>query len=266
MKLKLLYIFLVACIATNAQKVIFFKGKIVDSTKALKNVHIVNLTNNKGTFSNDAGLFTIPSKKNDTLQITAIGFKTNQIIVKSYHFIEHQNIIVLKKDVYTLDEIIVKKHNLTGSLSLDIKKPKSTYKEKAVEGLVEQIKKMSFYEISKMGIDFKEAHLKKPTELRLPNDKFEGFGPAIGLGGISKTKSISEKLEEEKQIPDKILSEFGPYFFFTELKIPKDNYYHFITYCSSKNIIELYKKKKKFKIIKLLKQESKTYLETIKEK
>ncbi|WP_439127683.1 carboxypeptidase-like regulatory domain-containing protein [Polaribacter sp.] len=267
MKLKILFIFLVAYLSSTAQnKNIFFKGEIVDATKAIKNVHVINLTNNKGTFSNESGFFSIPSKTNDTLKITAIGFKTKRIIIKPFHIREYKNVIVLEKEIYNLDEIVLKKHNLSGFLTSDIKKTRITYKEKAVESLVEQIKNMTFYDISKMPVDFREAHLTKPTEVRLPDNKFEGFGTAIGLGSVSKTKSISEKLEEEKQIPDKILSEIGSYFFFTELKIPEEKYYHFITFCSFKNLFELYKKKKKFKVIQLLKQESKTYLKAIKEK
>lgn len=267
MKKKLVFLFFIISISCLSQdKNGVFYGKIVDSTKTLKDVHIVNLNNKKGTFSNDNGLFSISAKKNDSLQITAIGYTSKIIILKAFHFREHKNIIVLKEEVYNLEEVVVKKHNLTGILSLDIKKTQSTYKEKAVGSLMEGLLNLDFYEISKMGYSNGEMHLTKASKIHLPNYRFEGFGIATGSSGPSEATLISRKLEEEKKIPDKILSEFGPYFFFTELKIPKEKYYHFITYCTFKNIFQLYKKKETFKLIKILKAESKTYLEILKNK
>lgn len=268
MKVKLLILCLLTCIYSHSQndKTLFI-GKIIDSTNAIKNVHIVNLNNNKGTFSNEFGVFKIPAKENDSVQVTSIGYKTKNIKVKAFQLREKLNIIFLESETYNLDEIELKKHNLTGYLSIDLKKTPTTYKEKAVADIMEQLLNLDFYAISKMGIDFKEIHLSKPNEVRLPDNKFEGFGTGIGLSNKrSKIVLLSEKLEEEKEIPDKLLSEFGSYFFFTELKIPKEKYYHFISYCSFKNIFELYLKKENFKIIKILKAESKSYLELLKNK
>lgn len=267
MKQKLLLIFLTTSISCFSQsKNSVFYGKIVDSAKTIKNVHIVNFQSKQGTFSNDNGLFSISAKKNDSLQITAIGYKSRIIVLKAFHFRENKNIIVLKEEVYNLEEVLVKKHNLTGILSLDIKKVQRNYKETALESLMEGLLNLDFYKISKMGFSRDEMHLTKASKVHLPNYRFEGFGITTGSSGPSKATLTSKKLEEEKKIPDKILSEFGTYFFFTELKIPKEKYYHFITYCTFKNIFELYKKKETFQLIQILKTESKTYLEILKNK
>lgn len=267
MKQKLLFFFLgmaISSIAQNRNR--FFYGKIIDATDTIRNAHIINLKTKQGAFSNDKGLFTISAEKNDSLKISAIGFKTLFFVIQEFHFKEHKNIIILEEEIYNLDEIVIKKHNLTGSLSLDIKKIQTTYQEKAVKNLMEGLLNLNFYEISKMGISRNETHLSKAAIVRLPGNRFVGFGITSGTSGTSNASSFSKELEEEKKIPDKILSELGPDFFFTELKIPKDKYYHFITYCSFKNIFELFKNKKTFKLITILRQESKPYLEIIKNK
>ena len=79
-----------------------------------------------------------------------------------------------------------------------------------------------------------------------------------------KLWALRKKLEQKKQFPYKILSELGDKFFFDELKIPIDNYFHFLEYCNPLGIEELHKKGRNLEIIKILKTESKTYLKLIK--
>lgn len=262
MQQKLLFILIITSTCFYAQRKNNFQGKIFDASKALKNVHVVNLQNKKGTFSNKAGFFKIIAKNKDSLQITAVGFKTKIIIVKPYHLRETENIIILENNVVTLDEIVLKKHNLSGFLSVDITNVKQTYKEKATATLEKQLKSMDPYLISKMGIGSDEIHLAKANKVRLPNNKFEGAGFKRRLGKKSaiNKKEQAKKLAEKENFPDVLLSEFGAHFFFKELKIPKEKYNHFIYYCEVKNIFKLYKQHKKFKLIQILIKESKSYI------
>jgi hypothetical protein len=100
----------------------------------------------------------------------------------------------------------------------------------------------------------------------------EGAMPMAGAGAIAiipfkyseKLWALRKKLEQKKQFPYKILSELGDKFFFDELKIPIDNYFHFLEYCNPLGIEELHKKGRNLEIIKILKTESKTYLKLIK--
>ncbi|QTD38334.1 hypothetical protein JL193_03275 [Polaribacter batillariae] len=131
-----------------------------------------------------------------------------------------------------------------------------------VQKLITDIKKIDYNAISKMPVELNEISLSKPAIVKLPN-YFEGFGLRFG-GGSAKTNLQKRKLEKKKNIPEVILKEFGDYFFFTELKIPKEKYHHFITYCSYKGLFELHKKKETLKIIRLLKSESIQYLKTLK--
>ncbi len=63
---------------------------------------------------------------------------------------------------------------------------------------------------------------------------------------------------------DNLLKKFGNHFFFQELNIPKDKYYHFITFCSHSNVAELYDADRVLELLELLKKESELYHKSIK--
>jgi hypothetical protein len=243
-----------------------FNGKVIDSFSVVKNAHIINLKTKKGTYSNDNGLFTIIARENDSLQISSIGYKTKVFTVKKFYFSEKVNFIFLEDETYTLNEIVLKRHELSGFLSLDLKKTPVDRREEIVKELVSDIKKMSVYEISNMGISANEAYLIKASIIRLPNH-FEGAGiSATSAPSNQAEKNIIKKLEEENKIIESIFKEFGENFFFVELKIPKSNYHHFVSYCSLERVVKLYKENTILKIIQLFKNESPGYLKSIKEK
>ena len=60
------------------------------------------------------------------------------------------------------------------------------------------------------------------------------------------------------------MSELGEKFFFEQLKIPVERYFHFLEYCNFLGIEDLHKDKRILDIIKIFQTESKTYLEIIK--
>ncbi|WP_299670102.1 carboxypeptidase-like regulatory domain-containing protein [uncultured Polaribacter sp.] len=263
MKKILILLFLCISIANFAQTdSSFFFGRIIDSTEAVVNAHIINLKTKQGTFSSSKGNFKISANKKDSLQITSIGYKSKIIVLKAFQLREKQNIILLEKQIYNLDEIVLKKHDLSGFLSLDIKKTPKDYKAEQVQKLLTDIKEMDLYAISKMPIGTNEAHLIKATVIRLPN-YFEGFGIRTSSGAniaAKKTKLLIKKLQAQQEISNKLLILLGDDFFFNELKIPKEKYNHFITFCSHKGIYELYQKNEILKLIKILKDESIRYL------
>ncbi|MGY0426867.1 MAG: hypothetical protein ACWIPI_08585 [Polaribacter sp.] len=73
-------------------------------------------------------------------------------------------------------------------------------------------------------------------------------------------------MARKKDFPYKIMSELGEKFFFEKLKIPVDNYFHFLEYCNPLGIEQLHKDGKLLDIIKIFERESKTYLKIINKK
>ena len=71
---------------------------------------------------------------------------------------------------------------------------------------------------------------------------------------------MRKELNFKESFPEKLKKLFGDHFFFVRLKIPKDKYYHFLAYCNSLGIEELYKNNKHLDILKILLKESKSYI------
>jgi hypothetical protein len=58
----------------------------------------------------------------------------------------------------------------------------------------------------------------------------------------------------------------GEDFFFIQLKIPKERYYHFLEYCNPLGIEKKYKNGEILEVIEILKNESSNYLKIINKK
>ncbi len=106
---------------TNATKKV--KGTIINSTTTfpLPNVNIINVNKVKGTISNARGNFEIDADVNDTLHITMIGFQSLRVRVTN-DWVKNGNAkIELTEKAIALEEVKVRKYNLTGYLEVDTK-------------------------------------------------------------------------------------------------------------------------------------------------
>lgn len=90
--------------------------------EALESVHIINLSQIKGTITNKEGKFTIPAVANDTLLLSYLGFKTIKVRVTNDMFAFKDTQIALTELAYALEEVVLKPYQLTGYLEIDIKK------------------------------------------------------------------------------------------------------------------------------------------------
>lgn len=110
---------------SSQNKRTFFYASIYDEIGVVSNAHIINLNTKQGTFSNDNGEFRILATKNDSLQISFVGYETKIFTLNTNHFGIQENKIELKKVPLELDEVEIKKHNLLGYISSDSKHIKS---------------------------------------------------------------------------------------------------------------------------------------------
>ena len=261
---KLLFLLLISSFTTLAQKKpIQIFGTVVNdgSLKIVKNVHIINLASKKGTFSNDIGLFRIPVKLGDSLKISSIQYKTSIIFIGKHTLKTRKITIQLKKNVIILDEIILKNHNLSGVITTDVKNT-------PIDRRVDLLKKiMTFTDAELTGpIKADKMSKNKPPIVKTIANSFEGVSARIAIADKSSERlwALRRKLAKKLAFPKKILNEFGGKFFFTELKIPKKKYNHFIEYCIPLGVEDLYEKQKILELIKILQKESIGYLKIIK--
>jgi hypothetical protein len=125
----------------------------------------------------------------------------------------------------------------------------------------------NFYAFSKMGFpnkEFKnlqnESNAQYHTNPTMKNVATTIVSIGIPDNSLKKKRANRKKIKFKEQFPEKLKKLFGEHFFFVQLKIPKENYYHFLAYCNPLGIEELYKNKKQLEILKILLKESKSFL------
>lgn len=269
MKKKILFllVFITQILFAQDKRKIFY-GIVSDNMSTLSNVHITNTTTNKATFSNDKGVFKLFAQVNDSLRVTSVGYKTKTILVTINHFGIIENRIQIKKEIIELDEIELKKHNLNGILSSDVKQtPKDI-------GAIRSKKALDFSKIDfnkKVILKIDEMNRAKAPDARKttdPTTRFAGVGGTVGDAAIDGYAAAKRKMRKtikfKESFPKKLLSEFGSQFFFDELKIPKEKYLHFLEYCNPLGIEKLYKDGKAIQLVKIFDKQSKSYLKLIK--
>ncbi len=244
----------------------FLYAKIIDNMNTISNAHIINTNTNQGTYSNEGGEFRILAKPNDSLKISFVGYKTKLIVVKPNHFWMQINSFIIERKVIELDEVALKKHNLFGILSRDMKQTPEDIAIAKSKGALD-FSKINFKQsIIKIIDDVERSKAPNIWKEVDPTAKFFGIGGRFNTGSVKnamKRKKHRKEIQFKENFPKMLISEFGASFFFNDLKIPKEKYYHFLEYCNPLGIEELYKNGKKLELLKILQQESKTYLKVI---
>ena len=240
-------------------------GKLKDSSSVVKNANIVNLKTNIGTFSNDFGDYKIIVSIGDTLQYSSVQHKTIYRIINNFVYRSEVLDVFMISSTYELDEVVLRRNDLDGFLSLDLKK---TPEDRRAEALK---KTMNFSGVNMNIIyngDYIDQRVRPPMNNVDPIAMFAGAG-----GGVSIPFKYSEKLwalrrdiNFRQKFPKMLLSEFGETFFENDLKIPTEKYYSFLEYCNPLGIENLFKENRKIELINVLKKESITYLLLINKK
>lgn len=126
----LFFILLFSLVAqtTTAQETVILRGKVLNDSIETEYLHVLNLTSQKGTITNEAGVFAIPVQVNDTLYVSALQFKDKTIAITEDLFSRKYISFYLEEEVNDLEEVDISNIDLTGRLgedvsSVDTKKP-----------------------------------------------------------------------------------------------------------------------------------------------
>ena len=266
MSKKLLLIFFVFSCSLSTfsqQKRKLITGKVMDSVQFVKNANIINLNTYQGTFSSAQGLFRIFVSKGDTISISSIQHRAKKIVITERIFEERDIVVNMKENTYTLEEFELKRHNLLGRLGVDTKDvPRNKQ-----DSLLNEVMDFSNINFKQTDNSIDDIDRVRPQIV----NTMEGAMPMAGTGavavmpfqGSAKLWALRKKLNQKKAFPYKVLSELGEIFFFDELKIPVENYFHFLEYCNPLGIEKIHEDGKLLEVIKILRAESVTYLKII---
>lgn len=92
----------------------------VSTSEPLESVNIVNLNQVKGTSTNKQGEFEIVAKVNDTIHFSYLGYKSIKVRVTNDWIKFGSTKIEMTELALALEEVVVKRLQLTGYLELDI--------------------------------------------------------------------------------------------------------------------------------------------------
>ena len=94
-------------------------GTITHFETAVQDVHIMNITSNKGTVSDTKGHFEISVKVNDSLSISHLEFKSKKISIKPINIENGVLKLYIEPLTNYLETVEIKNHTLTGNLLED---------------------------------------------------------------------------------------------------------------------------------------------------
>jgi hypothetical protein len=248
------------CILFSQNKPHFIKGSIKDSLGVVANANVLNLQTTEGTFSSDKGNFELFAFLGDSIQISSVPHKT-KIIVISKTDIENKNIeITLQIKVTQLDEFELKQNNLSGSLTSDLKKVPVKIRDSILEKNMNYIKNAKNGKLIPDIIDTRVMPPMNDVDPISGNAARPSGGKGIASRGLKKERTKKAHFNYIRAFPKKILTDLGEDFFFVQLKIPKERYYHFLEYCNPLGIEKKYKNGEILEVIEILKNESSSYL------
>ena len=231
------------------------KGVITHFETPVQDIHILNITSNRGAISDVNGRFEILVKVNDILFISHLEYTSKKVIMEQINIENKLLKIYIEPLTNYLETVEVKNHNLSGNLLEDTKDVTIDTILK-IYGLQREFMKLA----SMPSKPNYEVNREKPI-MNNVDPTGGGVGVGVGIPIRDKENELRRELKLKKSIPEKIIRDFGKYYFIEELNIPEDEIHLFISYCEDYQIIELYKKNEILQLLKILIQESKKYIQ-----
>ncbi|GGD87913.1 carboxypeptidase-like regulatory domain-containing protein [Planktosalinus lacus] len=127
-KLLLVFLFVIPFV-TFSQEIdrVLVQGKITAPPgEDLEGISIYNTSSQKGTISDAEGVFQIKVGLNDRVLFSALQFQKFTVIVDEGVLETQQMKIYVNPAVMQLDEVIVRPHDLTGNIHVDVSRIKTT--------------------------------------------------------------------------------------------------------------------------------------------
>ncbi len=256
---------LLISISVLSQESISLAGILNDQTDFVKNAHIYNVNSEKGTISNDKGEFNIEVSLDDKIEITSIQHYKRVILITQEILNDKKIEIEVYLKSYMLNEVEIDNENLFDKF------------QKTVDPKMEDIalvKAKSALDFSNVKIEANENYEKTEKEQQHtknvtdPTRSFDGvslFKLFSAFSSITKSNKQKKEIAYKEKFPTLIKEDLGEDFFYKKLGIPKEKYYHFLSYCQPLGIEEIYKNSGKLEVMDIFIKEHKNYLKLIKE-
>ena len=108
------------CASLSAQQTILLEGVVLNDTIEKSSLNVVNISLRKGSVTNAQGVFTIPARVNDTINISAVQYESRQFVVNKTIYDRKKISLYLVPKITQLDEVYLSNIELTGDIRKDV--------------------------------------------------------------------------------------------------------------------------------------------------
>lgn len=230
----------------------------------VEGISVYNVSFQKGTITNEKGEFSLEMGLNDRVLFSALQFQKFTVIVDEGIVNTRQMKVYVNPAITTLDEIIVRPHDLTGNIRVDVSRIKTVDIDTDLNYSWE---KMEFdYEFA----DDSSSGVENVALREIPTAGLNILGLVSFLGEtlFRKRDNSAQKLSplEKAQFADAsytaIYQRFANDYFIEVLKIPKDQIENFLYFVAENGFTpDLIQANNELKLMDFLEKKSIIYLE-----
>ncbi|MFY9244105.1 MAG: carboxypeptidase-like regulatory domain-containing protein [Polaribacter sp.] len=202
------------------------KGQVIhaDNNRVLSAAHVLNLNTVQGTITNEKGYFELPTRVNDTILVSYLGFSSIKLKITNDLLKGNELEIALFEKPEEVKEVVIKSTQLIGVLEIDVKMvPKDRFTRIHINGLPQT------YEVGKpekknfsspiaalfQPVDFLYNHFgKKPKQLKKLQKLKKEDDLRKMLSGKFDREVMMEYLEMDRQELTELLTDcnYSDYF------------------------------------------------------
>lgn len=218
--------FLVLCTALKAQeRRTELSGQVQQQGAPVADVHVMNLSAEKATITDEKGHFMIPARAGDTLLFSAVQLRRKSLVVHPAMLKAERILIPLEAFVNELDEVVLFPYNLSGDLVRDL----------------QQMPDEPIYVGATLGLP--NAYKTPPTQAERKLYEATSGSGLVPLNPVlnaltGRTRYLKKLLSAERRNTNtrRVREDYADSLFIQELRIPALNIDDFIYYCEADTV------------------------------
>lgn len=230
-----------------AQKYKLLEGRVTHPELVVAGIHVINADRGLAEITDIDGNFQISVTVGERLVFSGVQYKKRELIISEEIFALEAITVYLEAFVNELDEVIVKPHQLSGSLASDISNvPKQiNFDDVGIPGY-KGVRKEKIVSAQNLIL----STLLLPISGGINVDALYKH-----LSGYYKKLKKRRKLDAQFEAVYKIISFYGLYFFLENYALKEEEVYDFVLGCSENTqLISLFNKNRHEEVVEVFNQ------------